>query len=448
METAGEIVPEWHPGLGRYADLVVINAGELVTMAGGDGPRTGAALAEIGVRHGTALAVQGQVITAIGPQDEVLATHAGPTTTVLDAAGRAVIPGFVDCHTHLVFAGTREDEFALRLSGASYQEIMAAGGGIMNTVLATRAASVEQLRLLALRRLDTMLLSGTTTVEAKSGYGLAVEHELKQLDVAAGLAGLHPVEVVSTCLGAHTVPAEFRDGRERYLDLLVDELLPRIAAANAEAAMVRRPPLALFADAFCEQGAFSPAETRRFLKAAAHYGLRPKLHADQLSDRGGAALAAELGAISADHLEFASDSGLRAMAEAGTVAVLLPGAAFCLRHRQADAGRMIELGVPIALATDLNPGTSPIASMPLVVALACLQMDLTPAQALAAATINAAHAIGMGGRLGSLEVGKQADIVILDAPNHRHIPYRPGDRLVHTVVKRGRIVVSAGQRLD
>lgn len=449
FEATHELMPNWQPFAAPAApvDLLITGIGELVTMAGAsDQPKRGEALSDVGALRGAAVSIVNGVIVDLGPEPDVLARAViGEQTRVIDAGGRGVIPGLVDCHTHLPFAGSREDEFFLRLQGAAYQEILAAGGGILETVRATRAASAEELTRLTLARLDAMLLTGTTTAEAKSGYGLATEHELKQLVAIAAAGASHPVELVPTFLGAHAVPAEFRHDRAAYVDLLLRDMLPQIANANRAVAASGQPPLAAFCDIFVEAGAFSVDEARRILREAAALGLRPKLHADQLSNGGGSALAAELGAISADHLECASPDGLVAMAAVGTIGVLLPGAAFCLRHPQADARRMIDLGVPIALATDYNPGSSPISSLLLTMSLACVLQHLNPAEALAAATINAAHAIGVAGRLGSLELSKQADLVILDAPNYRHIAYRPGGALIHSVVKRGRVVVENGR---
>jgi len=447
FEATRELMPDWQPYAGPSvaADLLITGIGELATMAGAsDQPKRGDNLSAVGVLHGAAITIGNGVILDVGAEAAVLARAViGEQTRVIDAGGRAVIPGLIDCHTHLPFAGSREDEFFLRLQGASYQQILAAGGGILETVRATRAVSAADLTKLMLARMDAMLLMGTTTAEAKSGYGLHTEHELKQLVAIAAAAASHPLELVPTFLGAHAVPDEYRDDRSAYVELLLRDMLPQIANANRAAESAGQPPIAAFCDVFCESGAFTPAEARRILKEGAALGLRPKIHADQLGNGGGAALAAEVSAISADHLEYASAEGLAAMAAMGTMGVLLPGAAFCLRHPQADARRMIELGVPVALATDFNPGSSPISSLLFVIALACIEMHLNPAEALAAATINAAHAIGAAQRIGSVEVGKQADIVILDAPNHRHIAYRPSGPLVHTAVKRGRVVVDA-----
>lgn len=420
----------------RPVDLLIVGAGELVTMAGG--PRRGERMKDAAVIPGGALAARDGRIVAVGPEDEVLRTvETGPDTRVIDARGRAVIPGFVDPHTHLCFAGDRAEEFALRLGGATYQEIAARGGGILETVRATRAASQAELVELGLARLDQLALNGTTTVEVKSGYGLSLADELKQLRAIRAMARRHPLTVVPTFMGAHEVPPEYRSRREAYVDLLVEEMLPAVAA---------EPGLARFADVFTEAGVFSVAESRRILERAKALGFGVKVHADELSDLGGAALAAELGAISAEHLLHASDEALARLAEAGTVAVCLPGTSFCLMNAPyARARRMIELGCTVALGSDYNPGSCPAYAMPFIITLACMHLGLNPSEALAAATINAAAAIGMEAEVGSLEVGKLADVVILSTPTHWHIPYHMGMGVVAKVVKRGRLIVDEGK---
>jgi len=417
-------------------DLLIVGASELVTMAGG--PRRGDRLKDPAAIPGGALAARQGRIVAVGPSDEVLAAvSTGPDTLVIDARGRAVIPGFVDPHTHLCFAGDRAEEFALRLGGATYQEIAARGGGILNTVRATRAASQAELEALGLERLDRLALSGTTTVEVKSGYGLSTADELKQLRAIRALDRRHPLTVVPTFMGAHEVPPEYRDRPGAYVDLLVEEMLPAVAA---------EPGLARFADVFCEQGVFSVADSRRILQRARELGFAVKVHADELSDLGGASLAAEVGAISAEHLLHASDEGLRRLAAAGTVAVCLPGTSFSLMNAPyARARRMVELGCTVALGSDFNPGSCPVYAMPFIITLACMHLKLDPSEALAAATINAAAAIGLEAEVGSLEVGKLADVVILSCTSHRHIPYHMGMGVVAQVVKQGRLIVDDGR---
>ncbi len=416
-------------------DLLVTNAAQLLTLRGrNESPRTGAALRDLGIIPDGAVAAYDGVIVAAGPTAEVLDEVAlAPDSLQLDASGRVVLPGFVDPHTHLIFAGSRADEFIARLQGASYQEIARSGGGILATMRATREASEDELVALGRLRLDRLLAHGTTTVEAKSGYGLSVDGELKCLRAIHRLNALHDVDVIPTFLGAHAVPPEF--DVDAYVRVVVEEMLPAVVEED----------LAEFCDVFCETGAFTPDQSRAVLLAGDEAGLDPKLHADELSDQGGARLAAEVGAISADHLLYASDEGLAAMAGSGTMAVLLPGTAMFLGLPYARARRMIDLGVAIALGSDFNPGTSPTYSMPMVVALGCLGMRLDPAEAIAAATINAAHALRVAEEVGSLEPGKAADLIVLDLPDYRELPMAFGTNPVWRVIKRGRI--PAGERL-
>lgn len=415
------------------ADLIVEHAAELLTLAGrNDRPRVGPALGRLGlVRDGAVAAAEGQVV-AVGPTVEVLqAVRLSPHARVIDASGCVVLPGFVDAHTHLVFAGSRADEFEMRLRGATYLEVAAAGGGILNTVAATRAADEETLVRIGAAHLDRMLACGTTTAEAKSGYGLSLEDELKLLRAIHRLSAQHPVDLVATVLAAHAVPQEFVGSPDGYVALVVNEILPAVAEED----------LAEFCDAFCDVGAFTLEQGRAVLEAGSELGLVPKLHADEFADLGGARMAAELEAISADHLLHASEAGLAGMVEAGTMAVLLPGTAHFLGLPYADARRMIAMGVAVALATDFNPGTCPTWSMPAIISLACTGMKMTPSEAIAAATINAAWAIGMAEEVGSLEPGKAADLVVMDVPDHREIAMHFGVPLVRQVVKRGQVVV-------
>lgn len=421
------------------ADLLIVHAGQLLTLAGSnDTPRTGPAMNELGLIADGAVAVSEGVIVAAGPTAEVMEAVA-PTSgcTILDAAGTVVLPGLVDPHTHLVYAGSRADEFERRLAGASYQEIAQAGGGILATMRATREATEGELIALGLRRLDQMLAHGTTTVEAKSGYGLTVDDELKSLRVINRLTAVHEVDVIPTFLGAHAVPPEYAEDAGGYVHLIIDEMLPAVIDED----------LAEFCDVFCEVGAFTPQQSRDILTAAREAGLDAKIHADELSDLGGAALAADVEAISADHLLMASDDGLRAMAAVGTMAVLLPGTAFFLGVPYAPARRMLTAGVAVALGTDFNPGTSPTYSMFTVLALACVGMKLTPAEAIVAATINAAHALAVAEEVGSIEPGKAADLVMAGVDDYRELPMHFGVNPVQTVVKRGRVVYRAGRVL-
>lgn len=324
---------------------------------------------------------------------------------VIDCERRLVVPGLIDCHTHLCFGGWRADEFALRIGGASYQEIAAAGGGISSTVTATRSASLGELRRKAEKNLDAMLRLGVTTVECKSGYGLNTANELKQLEVYRLLDLSHPVDLIPTFLGAHMVPPEYLDSRQRYIDLLCDELIPTIA----------REGLAQFCDAFVEQGAFTIAEARQILSAAIHHGLQAKVHADQLSDGGGALLAAELEAVSAEHLEYINQEGMQALAASGTVAVSLPLASLYLGEPYIPARELLSNGVAVAVATDFNPGSAPSFHLPLAMTLACINQRMTPQEVLNGATTVAARAVSASDRIGSLLPGFQADLAIIDA---------------------------------
>ena len=357
---------------------------------------------------------------------------------VLDAGGGCIIPGFVDAHTHLPFAGSRESEFDRRMRGESYADIAAAGCGIVATVAATRAASEDDLVALTTARLDRQLLAGTTTTEAKSGYGLNLDDELKQLRALRRAGAAHPVDIAATAMPGHEVAPEWRHDPDGYVDLVARDIYPAIAAAG----------LAEAVDVFCERGVFSPDQTRRLLADASRYSWRIHLHADELCDLDGAELAAELGAASASHLLHVSPQGIAALARAGVVAVALPGVSFFLKDRYAPVRDLISTGVPVALATDCNPGSSHTESMPMIIALACLGAGLSTEEALVAATLNAAAALGRADRIGSVEVGKQADLVVLDAPNPRHLVYHFGVNLVRHVVKRGRVVVRDGRRAD
>jgi imidazolonepropionase len=361
----------------------------------------------------------------------------------LDARGGTVTPGLVDPHTHLLFAGSREDELELRQRGAGYLEILAAGGGILSTVEATRAATAEELAAHGRRWLDEMLGHGTTTIEAKSGYGLDLPTELRLLEVAFALGRDGPIEIVPTYLGAHAVPPEFRarpDGTEAYVRHVIEEQLPGIAAQGR----------ARFCDVFCEDGVFSADQSRRILVAASGYGMGMRLHADEIVPSGGAELAAEIGAASADHLAAPSKAGIAALSRAAkedrpVVATLLPATTwFLMKDHHAPARTFIEGGVPVAIGTDFNPGTSPTASLPLAMTAGCLQLAMTPDEVLSAVTINAAQAIGLADEIGSLEAGKAADLVVWNVPTSRQIPYWPAADLVRTVVKRGRIVLDLG----
>jgi imidazolonepropionase len=415
------------------ADLIVRNAGELLTLEGPPGPRRGAAAREVGAVRGGAVAALDGTIVAAGPEGDVLAeVEAAPGAVEIDARGALVTPGLVDPHTHAVFARTREDEFAMRVEGKSYEKIAAAGGGIRSSVRSLREASEEALFENGRATLDRALAHGTTSVEIKSGYGLSLESELKTLRVVERLSREHAADVVPTFLGAHEFPDEWRDDRDGYVEHVATEMIPAVAQAG----------LARFCDVFCEEGVFTVEQSRRVLEAGKAHGLLPKLHADELHASGGAELAAELHACSADHLVRASDEGIRALAGAGVIAVLLPGTTLSLGSvSYAPARRMINAGVAVALATDCNPGSSMTESMQIIVSLASMMLRMTPAEAVTAATVNAAHAVGAADEVGSLEPGKLADLVVWEVDDHRAIPYHYGVNLARTVVKRGRVVV-------
>lgn len=407
--------------------LLLIHASELLTLRGPRGPRTREAASELGLVEDGAVYAEGERIVDVGTTAEVLTRHPRAATT-LDATGKVVLPGFVDAHTHAIFAGSRAQEVEWKAQGLSYAEIAARGGGILHTVRATRDASESDLARIGLERLLAFVSQGTTTVEVKSGYGLRTQDELKMLRAAADAARTAGVDVVPTFLGAHAVPPEFEGRSDAYLDLLISEMLPAVALTRS----------ATFCDVFVEEGYFSAAQGRRLLEKAASFGLPGKIHADELSDTGGAALAAEVRAVSADHLVHASDAGIEAMAQAGVVATLLPATSLASRMPFADGRRLVAAGVPVALGTDFNPNAW-CESMPLVIALACHHNGLLPAQAIAAATVNAAWAVGRGDDVGTVERGKLADLLVLDAPSYHHLGYRMGGDLVEAVVKRGRV---------
>jgi imidazolonepropionase len=408
-------------------DFLLTGAGQLVTCdpALGDGP--------LGLVERGAVAAGGGSVVYAGPEAALPDLDVAEDATRLDAGGRAVLPGFVDAHTHLVFAGDRADEFAARLRGVGYEEALAAGGGINRTVRETRAAGDAELAAAAARRLVEAARHGTTTLEAKSGYGLTVEDERRCLQVLASLAARFPVDVVPTFLGAHLVPAEFADDRQGYLDLLEDRMLPACA------------PLARFVDAFCDRGALTVGESRRVLEAGRRHGLGLKLHANELGSTGGAALAAELGCVSADHLLFCDEQEAKALAAAGTVAVLLPGTSFLLRTGRAAPVQVLrDAGVTLALGTDCNPGTCYCESMQLVVALACVHGGLTPEEAVLAATDGAARAVGRAGQAGRLAPGAACDLVVLAGRSYLDLAYHLGVNLAAQVVKAGAVVAADG----
>lgn len=417
-------------GSSEDGDLLVVNAGQLLTLAGPPGPRSGRAMGDLGVLRSGAVLVKGGRIAAVGPQDEVV-SEAGDAG-VLDARGRVVMPGFVDAHTHAAFVGSRAGELTDKLAGKSYAQIAAGGGGIQRTVRATRTATEEELREQTAARLQRMVRWGTTTVEVKSGYALDREGELRMLRVLGALAEDLPVDVVPTFLGAHATPPEWEGDPDGYVGEIVDNILPAVASQG----------IARFCDAFVEEGFFTASQGRRILLEGRRHGLVPKVHADELTRGGGAELAAEVEAASADHLLHASPAGLRALAEGGVVGVLLPGTSFAtLDLPYADARGTVDAGVPVALGTDLSPNAW-IESMPFIVSLACYRLRMQPEEALTAATLNAAWAVGAAQDVGSLEVGKKGDLLLLGLTDPGELPTRIASNPVETVVKEGRIVAS------
>ena len=410
------------------ADLVVRNASELLTLDhGAPGPAVGERLGDLAIVEDGAVAIRNGLLVAVGPTAKIAAAYDAHRT--IDAGGRVVMPGFVDPHTHLVFPATREAEFEMRCLGRTYEEIAKAGGGIRNSARRMRETPGAVLFENARRLRRSALLHGTTTIEIKSGYGLETDLELTSLRVARALDDRG--DVVTTFLGAHEVPDEYRDAREEYIRIVIEEMIPAVAAEG----------LAAFCDVFCEDHVFTVGESRRILAAGAAAGLRPKLHADELNPTGGAELAAEVGAISADHLIRVSDRGIAELARAGVIAVLLPGTSYFLGMKNFAPGRkMVEAGVAVALATDCNPGSSMTENMQFILTTACLGYGFTPAEAISAATLNAAHAVGLGDQVGSLAPGKRADLLVLDVDNHRRLPYHHGVNHVVRVIHHGEVV--------
>ncbi len=411
------------------------HAAQLVTMHLPEhvGPRTKGDMSELGLIEDGSVWLEDGVIQAVGTTSELKEIYESRAqeAEIVDATGHLITPGLVDPHTHVAFGGSREREFEMRLEGATYMDIMNAGGGIHATTRMTREASEEELIEQTSKRLDSFLAHGVTTVEGKSGYGLDLETEMKQLRVMKYLQEHHAIDLVPTFMGAHAVPAEYKGKEEEYVNLIIEMMLPKVAEEK----------LAVFNDVFCEVDVFTPEQSKRILEAGKELGLTPKIHADEIKPYGGAELAAEVGAISAEHLLKASDEGIEKMAEAGVIACLLPATALYLREEAARGRVMVDRGVPVAISTDCNPGSSPTTSMPLVMNLACISMRMTPAESLCAATYNAACAIGMEDRVGSIEVGKQADIVLWDVENYQKLQYLFGVNHVQQVWKKGKQVV-------
>jgi imidazolonepropionase len=416
--------------------LLITGAPQLLTLRGG-GPRRGNSLSNLGLIQDGALLARDGVIAAVGTRAQVEALPEARGAEKLDLGGRVALPGFVDSHTHLIHAASRAEEYELKIQGASYEEIARKGGGILNSVKKLRAATSEALKARALAALKQFAAYGTTTVEAKSGYGLDVASELKILRLHKELQAEQPLEIVSTFLGAHVVPAEYRgkaDGAELYIKLMEENLLPEIGEGR----------LAEFCDVFCDRGAFTVKQAKRVLQAGRQWGLEPRIHAEQLSRSGATQLAILLRAASCDHLEQVNKNDIRALGKSETAATILPGCDFHLGLKKyAPARALIDAGAIVALATDYNPGTSPTSSMPMILSLACAQLRMTPAEAIAAATINAAYALRREKQIGSLEVGKQADIAVFEVADYREIPYYFGMNHCWMTVKRGRVIHAA-----
>lgn len=411
------------------------HATQLATLASKvNGPRSKEAMSELGLIEDGSLWIEDGMIQAVGTTQELEERYAekGHEAEIVDASTHLVTPGLVDPHTHVVYGGSREREFEMRLEGATYMDIMNAGGGIHATTRMTREATEEELIEQTKRRLDSFLAHGVTTVEGKSGYGMNLETELKQLRVMKTLQEQHAIDIVPTFMGAHAVPPEFKGREDEFVDYLINEMLPVVAEEK----------LAEFNDVFCEKGVFTPEQSERVLEAGKRFGLIPKIHADEIESYRGAELAAKTGAISAEHLLKVSEEGILAMAKSGTIACLLPATALYLREEAAEGRRMIDEGVAVAISTDCNPGSSPTTSMPLVMNLACISMRLTPAEALTAATYNAACAINRQEKVGSLEIGKQADIVLWNVKNYQELQYLFGVNHVKSVWKKGVKVVT------
>jgi imidazolonepropionase len=407
--------------------LILKNIKQLVTVAaGGKRVKAGVSMRDIGVIENAAVIIENNLITWCGQSGEI-PVNIPADAHIIDCTDLVGLPGFVDSHTHTVFAGTREDEFAMRSEGMTYQQIAERGGGILNSVRATRQATKKELKKFAGKRLDAMLRQGTTTIEIKSGYCLDPEGEVKMLEVIRELSDEHLLDVVGTFLGAHAFPPEFKDNHDGYIELLCSNMIPYIS----------KKKLATFCDVFCEKSYFSIEQSRKILTTAREHGLQLKIHADQLIASGGAALAVELGTVSADHLECIPDKDIPMLANSNVVGVVLPGASFFLNHTYPPARKLIDSGAAIAIATDFNPGSSMSYSMPLMMTIACTHMKMTPEETITAATFNGAAALGMEKKIGSIEPGKQADIILYDIPNYRYLPYHYGENHVAKVIKAG-----------
>ena len=408
--------------------LIIKNASELITCKG-KAPKHGKDMSDIGLIKNGCIVIEDGIIVDVGTSN-ILKNYDEKEYQIIDAANKAVMPGFIDSHTHLIFGGYRADEFSWRLKGDSYMSIMERGGGITSSVRATRNTSLEEFIALGIKRLDKILAMGVTTVEGKSGYGLDCETEIRQLKAMKQLNEMHPVDIVPTFLGPHSVLPEYKGKEDEFIQFMIDDVLPKVKDEN----------LAEFADIFCEKNVFTIEQSRKFLTAAKNAGLKLKIHADEMYQLGGAELAVELGCTSADHLLQASDEGIRQLSESNTVATLLPGTAFCLKEEYARARHMIDSGCAVSLATDFNPGSCFTNSIPLIIALAALHMNMTIEEIITSLTINAAAAVGKSDTTGSIEKGKKADVIILEYPSIHFLPYHAAVNIVETVIKNGKIV--------
>lgn len=409
--------------------LIIKNASELVTCKG-KSPKHGKNMANIGMIKDGCVVIEDEIIIDVGSTDEILKKYNEDDYEVIDASNKAVLPGFIDSHTHFIFGGYRADEFSWRLRGDNYMSIMERGGGITSSVRATRDTSLEEFIKLGKKRLDKMMAMGVTTVEGKSGYGLDCETELKQLEAMKELNKIHPLDIVPTFLGPHSVLPEYKGKEDKFLDMMIDEVLPVVVDKK----------LAEFADIFCEKNVFSVEQSRRFLSSAKKAGLKLKIHADEMVQLGGTELAVELSMVSADHLLQASDEGIKQLAGSDVIATLLPATAFCLKEEYARGRYMIDSGCAVALATDFNPGSCFTNSIPLVIALAALHMKMSIEEIISALTINAAVAVGRDDKVGSIEIGKNADIIILEYPSINFLSYHAAVNIVETVIKNGKVI--------
>ncbi len=416
-----------------FMNLILTNIKQLITVSSvGDHPeqkrtRIGDAMRNFGIIENAALIIRDGRISWYGKMSEVSTVARDKNIDEFDCSGKIVMPGFVDPHTHLIFGGSREEEFAMRSAGATYQEISEKGGGILSSVRDTRTASKKDLKKPARKYLNAMLRQGTTTVEIKSGYGLNIDTEIKMLEVIKELQDEEIINIVPTFIGAHAIPPEHKNQPDKYVKLVCEKMIPYIS----------KKKLAIFCDVFCEKGYFSVEDSEKILKTGKEFGLLPKIHADELNSFAGAELAGRIGAVSADHLEHISDDGIEALKQAGVVAVLLPGVSFFLNHQYAPARKIIDNGVPVAIASDFNPGSCMSYSMQMMMTIACTHMRMSPEEVITASTINAAAALNLSDEIGSIDIGKRGDVIILDIPNYKFLPYHFGENHVYRVVKNG-----------